>query len=636
MRAVSLLRASDPKLRYVAAELVLELARHCYRAPAPANGPSGPSFNGAPGVAKAMIQAGGLLALWGVCSDPSPMARPVALSALATLLGTSAAMSRTAASSEAVLALMYADVVGRLGRDFVEPALTSRAAGPQGGGRGVGGSGAAFSVATSALLALHFLAANPDPDVFGLFLAAAGADDAGEDIDGGGFGGGSGGGPASTWGLILSSVESAAGSAGAIVEKGGDASLLEAAMLAAGSVCGAPPLPPGGRGSRGADEVTRILPTYQARAETPGCAAAASFAAAGGLAARSMALLTAVADSGDVSQGGGVGFPSESGLLSGSGSESGGSNAGEADASSVKVGRAGIRVVWALSRASSPSATLAARGTLPRLMDLMSARRRRGGGGVRDDAAAGVLVLETIAAFLTPDDAGGANGGGGGGGAAAATMQGNQSPSRVSAETAGTIGRTIEELWDLVLDDNPTQSPGGRGGGETEVATVADSLVPRSLALLAGVAEKPRLRPLLVDSTRFNELLNLLVVDKRLDGASSSVSAHTSGSVCEWFSRGLFCFLVRFCGGLRTPVKFIFLTGFVVFLVHTVDASSATAAAAAAVAVAAAMATAAMAAAMAAVVVMSAGASACRQPCRRLVAMTALVFLFFSSPACAR
>ncbi|CAN0351218.1 unnamed protein product, partial [Laminaria digitata] len=133
VRVVSLLRAFDPKLRYVAAELVLELARHCPRAPAPANGPhgGGGSFIGASGVAKAMIQAGGLIAVWGVCSDPSPMARPVALRALATLLGTSAAMSRSTSSSEAVLALMYADVVRRLGREFVEPALASRAAGPR-------------------------------------------------------------------------------------------------------------------------------------------------------------------------------------------------------------------------------------------------------------------------------------------------------------------------------------------------------------------------------------------------------------------------------------------------------------------------------------------------------------------------
>ncbi|CAN0351257.1 unnamed protein product, partial [Laminaria digitata] len=85
-----------------------------------------------------------------------------------------------------------------------------------------------------------------------------------------------------------------------------DPALLEAALLAAGSVCGAPPLPPGGRGNRGADEVTRILPTYQARAGTPDCAAAASFATARGFAARSVALLAVAATDPDaLSPGGG-------------------------------------------------------------------------------------------------------------------------------------------------------------------------------------------------------------------------------------------------------------------------------------------------------------------------------------------
>lgn len=559
VRVVSLLSAPDPKLRYVAAELVLELARHCPRAPAPANAlPGEASLNVAPGVGKAMIQAGGLIAVWGVCSDPSPMARPVALKALATLLGTSAAMSRSTASSEAVLALMYADVVGRLGREFLDPALASRAAGPW-GGAGSGGPASPSAVATSALLALHLLAANPDPDVFGLFLAAAGADDAADVASGGGGGGGggSGGGPSSTWELILSSVESAAGS-GSTVEEGMDPELLEAALLAAGSVCGAPPLPPGGRGSRGADEVTRILPTYQARAGTTDCAAAASFAAARGLAARSVALLTVAATNPDAMSlgGAGVGFPTEGGLLSGSGPDSGGSNGGDGGLS-ARVGRAGIRIVWALSRGSS-SATLAAHGTLPRLMDLMSARRRKGGSGVRDDAAAGVLVLETIAAFLTPRDAGGVDGSGGGGGggvtAAVSPRRGNterQSASPVSAETAETIGRTIEELWDLALDDNPAHSLEG-GDGETEVATVADSLIPRSLSLLAGVAGNPRLRRLLVDSTRFHDVLNLLVVDRRSDGASSSVSAvhihiYEGEDYCFCLLRGLFLILLICC-----------------------------------------------------------------------------------------
>ncbi|CAN0404197.1 unnamed protein product, partial [Ectocarpus fasciculatus] len=244
VRVVALLSAPDPKLRFTAAELALQLSRRCRPGPAPDLNRNG---GGGDGIAKDMIEAGGLRALWRACSDPSPMARPVALEALATMLGTAAAMSRSSASSEAVLALVSEGAVGGLVRQHVDPALSVLGGG--GRGRGVAGGGgsatapgeaaaAAAAAATSALLALHFLAANPDPAVHGLFVAAAGVDEQ----QGGATRGGS------TWSMILSCVEAGA-------EGRGGPAFLEAALLAAGSVCGAPPLPVLGGGGGAAAAV---------------------------------------------------------------------------------------------------------------------------------------------------------------------------------------------------------------------------------------------------------------------------------------------------------------------------------------------------------------------------------------------
>ncbi|CAN0016477.1 unnamed protein product, partial [Ectocarpus sp. 4 AP-2014] len=263
VRAVALLSAPDPKLRFTAAELALQLSRRCH--PGPVSNSNRGSGGGGGGIAKDMIEAGGLGALWSACSDPSPMARPVALEALAVMLGTAAAMNRSSASSEAVLALVSEGAVGGLVRQHVDPALSvlgRRGRGVAGGGSATtpgdaAATAVAASVATSALLALHFLAANPDPAVHGLFVLAAGVDEQ--------QGGAARSGGGSTWSTILSSVEAGA-------EGRGGPAFLEAGLLAAGSVCGAPPLPVLGggggadapSGSVAADEIDRILPAYQA------------------------------------------------------------------------------------------------------------------------------------------------------------------------------------------------------------------------------------------------------------------------------------------------------------------------------------------------------------------------------------
>ncbi|CAM9366645.1 unnamed protein product [Ectocarpus sp. 8 AP-2014] len=486
VRVVALLSAPNPKLRFTAAELALQLSRRCRPGPAPNSNRGG-------GAAADMIEAGVLRALWSACSDPSPMARPVALEALAAMLGTAAAMSRSSASSEAVLALVSEGAVGGLVRQHVDPALSvlgRRGRGGTGGGSATTpGDAAAASVATSALLALHLLAANPDPAVHGLFVVAAGVDEQ--------EGGAAHSGGGSTWSTILSCVEAGA-------EGRGGPAFLEAALLAAGSVCGAPPLPvlgDGGgavapSGSVAADEIDRILPAYQARAQTADCLLAAASATSRGLATRAVALLDAGGSSG---RGGFLSTDSEA-------------------LSSAKLTRAAIRVVWSLSRGPS-SATLAAHGTLPRLMGRMSCLRRKdsGGGGsdgARGDMAAGVLVLDTIAAFLSLEDSSNGHRRG----------DSKDSVAPVSPATATTIGRTVDELCELVLHGitakrAATADDAGDGGSS---GAAAASLGPRSLALLAKAAANPRLRPMLVDSPKFPAVLDLLMVERHLDGASSN------------------------------------------------------------------------------------------------------------------
>ena len=534
VRALSLLSASDPKLRFPAAELVLQLSRRCRRAPARAAPPTpaAAAAGSPPDIAKDMIEAGGLRALWAVCSDTSPMTRPVALEALAVMLGTAAAMSRSTASSEAVLALVSEDAVGKLVREHVDPALAVLSGRDAGGGARRPPDNIA-AVATSALLALHFIACNPDPAVYGLFVAAAGVDEHGR--------GNGGGGGSSAWSIILSSVETGAdGRAGP--------AFLEAALLAAGSVCGAPPLPMLGSGDgtgatatspSAADETARVLPTYQARAETADCLVAAASATAQGLATRAVALIDGGGGSGTYSANGG-------GVYSAAGA---GYGYGTAELVSAKLSRAAIRVVWSLARGPS-SATLAAHGTLPRLMDRTSASRRQGsgggggGGGLRMDPSAGVLVLDTMAAFLSLEDRGADSGSGdrglaSGGGAAEPAS----STSPLSPSTASTLSRTVEELCELVLDGTAQESTAPRENGVVVSATATDSLGPRSLELLATAAANPRLRPLLVDSPKFPAVLDLLMMERHLDGASSVSCAD-----------GLFLFLVR-CGLRRHATR---------------------------------------------------------------------------------
>lgn len=503
VRVVALLTASDPKLRFTAAELALQLSRRCRP------GPALQDLNRGSGIAKDMIEAGGLGALWSVCSDPSPMARPVALEALAAMLGTAAAMSRSSASSEAVLALVSEGAVGGLVRQHVDPALSVLGGGRARGGVTGGGSAtapgdaAAAAVATSALLALHFLAANPNPAVHGLFIVAAGVDE-----QQGGAARGSG----STWSTILSSVEAGA-------EGRGGPALLEAAVLAAGSVCGAPPLPVlgGGGGAAAADEIGRILPAYQARARTTNCLVAAAAATSRGLATRAVALLDA------------------------EGSSGGGFLSAESEAlSSAKLTRAAIRVVWSLSRGPS-SATLAAHGTLPRLMNRMSCWRRKDGGGgggtngITGDMATGVLVLDTIAAFLSLEDSSNGHRRGGS----------KDSLAPVSPSTATTIGRTVDELCELVLHGTATKRSTADAGDDGSSGAAAGYLGPRSLALLATAASNPRLRPMLVDSPKFPAVLDLLMLERHLDGASS-VRVARDFCFCDfayWRKRGAGWFL---------------------------------------------------------------------------------------------
>ncbi|CAN0016408.1 unnamed protein product, partial [Ectocarpus sp. 4 AP-2014] len=167
-----------------------------------------------------------------------------------------------------------------------------------------------------------------------------------------------------------------------------------------------------------------------------------------------------------------------------------------------------------LSRGPS-SATLAAHGTLPRLMGRMSCLRRKGSGGAdraRGDTAAGVLVLDTIAAFLSLEDSSN--------GHRRASSKDSVAP--VSPATSTTIGRTVDELCELVLHGTTAKrATADDAGDDGSSGAAAGSLGPRSLALLAKAAANPRLRPMLVDSPKFPAVLDLLMVE-RLDGASSN------------------------------------------------------------------------------------------------------------------
>lgn len=595
VRVVSLLHASDPFVRYFASELMLQLARRCRHGPPAAavvtaafptskrasSSSSGGSAGSPPhNIAKAIIGAGGLVALWNVCSDPSPLARPVALAALAELLGTTAAMTRSTATSAAVLELLRKDAVSRLARDHVDSALAvlaghtpqelqQRLQHLQHQGRqkqAVESERArvvdsAAAVATSSLLALHYLAANPDPEIYVLFLAAAGVDD---DNTRPASGSGSGGGGSSTWNIILSSVEVAAdGSAGL--------AFLEAALRAAGSVCGAPPLPvewyrngssangsggsrdhDGGDGSNGVypgtgasfastscsapvtDEIGRILPGYQARVRMAESLAATSSATARGLAARAVALLDKSGNTTSaraVTSGYASGGPKFSAHDDDDDTDVDGYNLRAVKVPTIeeKISRAAIRVVWALSQGPS-SATLAAHDTLPRLMDISSSSRDRGGDGLDDDPAAGVLVLDTIGVFLGLEErassvAGGVDGATRHLSSPAATT----AATKLSPETVKTINRTVDELCGLVLGNgsesgHASATARGSAGTITSASAVAargGGLGPRSLSLLAIAAANPRLRPLLVDNPRFPAVLELIVMDRHLDGSDS-------------------------------------------------------------------------------------------------------------------
>lgn len=531
MRAVTLLggtsSTSDPIVPYLACKFLLQLSRRCLPAPALGPLPSPPPItNGSssspppsPGdgrrhdIAKSVIEAGGLGALWTLCTYPPQMASPVALATLAAFLGTAAAMSRSAAASAAVLALVSDGVVGRLTRENVDPALAVLAAwSPQDRHQPRGASAdSAISTGTSALLVLHYLATNPDPAVHGLFLAVAEVDSGA--VASSGHAGGS------AWNLILSSVEVAAdGRAGS--------GFLEAALLATGSVCGAPPLPPpqgteGGGGcspSKPEEIVARILPTYEARAREPTSVEATTVATARGLAKWTIALF-------DV--GAGAGAPS---------------TADAADKGVVatmhlqkqKVSRAVVRVAWALSRNPEGATALAASGALPQVMDLFSAGRvyRKGGdsgnGGVAGHGLGHtmeILVLETIAAFLSLE---GADGRGSRGALAGAGNGSVLTPtSCLSAETVAAMSRVVGELCEIVLEVGSANS-GSSSPPPSSVPSSA-SLVPRSLALLASAAANPRLRPLLVDHPRFPDILDLVLTDRRNLGGSCSPSVSDRG-----------------------------------------------------------------------------------------------------------
>lgn len=549
MRAVTLLSGtgstSDPIVSYLACKFLLLLSRRCLPAPAPGplSSPTSPpateesSSSPPPGddrrhdIAKSVIEAGGLGALWTLCTYPPQMASPVALAALAAFLGTAAAMSRSAAASAAVLSLVSDGIVGRLARENVDPALAVLAAwSPQDRNQPRGASAdSAIAAGTSALLALHYLATNPDPEVHGLFLAVAEVDSSA--VASSGHAGGS------AWSLILSSVETAAdGRAGS--------GFLEAALLAAGSVCGAPPLPPPqgteGGGSSGVGSpskpeeiVARILPTYEARAREPTSVEATTTATARGLAKWTVALF-----------GVGVGGSSN---VAGSGAPA---TADAADKGVVatmhlqkqKVSRAAIRVAWALSRNSEGATALAAGGALPQVMDLFSAGRAHrkdgnsgnggaGGDGVGHGGTMEVLVLETIAAFLSLEGGDGRSSTGALAGAGKGSVL--TPTSGLSAETVAAMSRAVGELCEIVLDSGGGQGEGVENGGSespppSPVPSSA-SLVPRSLALLASAAANPRLRPLLVDHPHFPDVLDLLLTNRRSLGGSSSSSVSVHG-----------------------------------------------------------------------------------------------------------
>ena len=110
VRVLSLLSTSDPKLRLPTAELLLQLSRRLRRASTRAVSSGAAATGGvgaresAPDIAKVIIDPGGLRALWAVCSEPSPLTSPVDLEAPAVV--TAAAMKRSTASSEAILALV--------------------------------------------------------------------------------------------------------------------------------------------------------------------------------------------------------------------------------------------------------------------------------------------------------------------------------------------------------------------------------------------------------------------------------------------------------------------------------------------------------------------------------------------------
>lgn len=482
-RVVSFLSARDAMTRNLAAELVLQLARQGRPAPAPA---FDPSANRIHDVAKVMISAGALGALWALCSDAHPGTRPIALEALATLLGTAAAMSRSTTTSEAVLSLVAQDAVGQLAREHIHPALVVlRGSTPSSGMSAHGDTAGAFeetiSVATSALLVLHFLAANPDPAVYGLFLPAAGVDDPGNHVSSSRTGG-------TTWDTILTSVERA-------VEGRASPAFVEAALLAAGSVCGAPPLP-GFSGapqtqstSSPAEDVSRILSTYDRRTKSQESLVAASSATARGLVTQSILLLSGLPPS-SVPESFAVG--DVVGLTA----------AKAAGVAKVKTIRAAVRVVWALSKGPS-SAMLAAQDILPRLMELASARRRSGAGGrFGTDSSASVLILDTISTFLTIDE-----------------QQSREASSSISRETAAKMSRTVEDLCALVLEGTDND-----GAGDLPMAP--DALGPRSLSLLATAAKNPMLRPILLGSPRLPAVLDFLLMEKKhLDESSPSVGS---------------------------------------------------------------------------------------------------------------
>lgn len=487
---------SDTVVRYLAAEFLLEISRRCPPAPAPAPTSSSPtSTNG--DIAESIIEAGGLGALWNLCTYPPQMESPIALAALATILGTAAAMSRSATASAAVLALVSDGAVGRLAREHLEPALAVLAAcAPEARHQPRGEDGDnAIAFATSTLLALHNLAVNPDPAIHGLFLAVVGVD--------------RGVGTTRTenrsaWNVILSSVEAGAdGDAGS--------AFLEVALLAAGSVCGAPPLPSfggGGSGVTGADAGTlgnpyfspstnvdvdrrtmaRILPTYGSRVRRATSVEARTMATSRGLVTWAIALLN------------GGSADSAAGATT---TVAVASKAVTAASQKKNISRAAVRVAWALSRDPGGALAMVSSGALPRVVDIFSAgRAQRNSGGeagreVGEDAAAGVLLMETIAALLSLEEDRGRRDG----------------VPALSAETAAAMSRAIGELCEIVLE----------GSGSDDGGSSSTSLGPRSLALLASTAANPRLRRLLVDHPRFAAVLNLLT-ERHLGSSFSSSS----------------------------------------------------------------------------------------------------------------